>query len=104
MTFQERWAEGPPVGPAELLTPEEVRELSKTLVGSTVRVHRLCRDYLALWDDLNYERQISDDAIKELTFERDRNLDLTIKVDGLRKALEKFNTVLVDAYLGNTDD
>lgn len=77
-----------PEGKTDLLTPKEVRRVLageegwQTLGGFVYAprtVERLCRDYLTLWD---------------------RNLDLTIKVDGLRKALEKFNTVLVDAYLG----
>ncbi len=102
MTFQERWAEGPPDEPRNLLTPNEIQDW--LALGGAISPKHLCQDYLTLWGELDHERQISDDAIQELTLERDRNLDLTVKVDGLRKALEKFNTVLVDAYLGNTDD
>ena len=56
MTFQERWAEGPPVGPAELLTPVEVRKWQQR--NDSLRdgvwfneiIDRLCRDYLTLWE------------------------------------------------------
>ena len=50
MTFQERWAEGPPVGPAELLTPAEVREWLALGGMISPNAQRLGRDYLILWD------------------------------------------------------
>ncbi len=54
MTYQERWAEGPPVGepPLDLLTPEEVEEIGGSTFEERNRAHvrRLCRDYLTLWD------------------------------------------------------
>ena len=78
MTEKQAWLK--PVGPAELLTPEEVRELSKTLVGSDVRVRRLCRDYLTLWErnkelealTTDLEAQVMDYAtrVKELEDEQ----------------------------------
>jgi hypothetical protein len=68
MTYQERWAEGPPVGEpprAELLTPEEVREAlaladdyDETKYEVDERwVKRLCRDYLTLWNELEQAKQ-----------------------------------------------
>ena len=58
MTFQERWAEGPPVGPAELLTPEEAKNglaLWDDYEGTGYQispewVKHLCRNYLTLWE------------------------------------------------------
>ena len=55
MTFQERWAEGPPVGePAELLTPQDVRffDIDNLSLrrGDNELLTRLCQDYLTLWD------------------------------------------------------
>ena len=54
MTFQERWAEGPPVGepPSTLLAPYEVEEIGGSTFEEMNRAHvrRLCRDYLTLWE------------------------------------------------------
>ena len=53
MTYQERNAEGPPVGepPFDLLTPKKVREtLDRGSLGWDITVARLCRDYLTLWE------------------------------------------------------
>ncbi len=63
MTFQERWAEGPPVGepPLDLLTPEQMqkelaaanavaaREADPDMRTAYLRIARICRDYLTLW-------------------------------------------------------
>ncbi len=74
MTFQERWAEGPPVGePSDLLTREDVERIKEVWWPN---IQKLCQDYLTLWDELEHERQISDDAMKELTLERDRSKEL----------------------------
>ena len=70
MTFQERWGEGPPVGPAELLTPEEVRFFDidnlSLRSGDNELLTRLCRDYLTLWDELQNERSISDRLLQRV--------------------------------------
>ena len=64
MTFQERWAEGPPVGepPLDLLTPEQMqkeltaanaaaaREADPDMQMAYLRIARICQDYLTLWD------------------------------------------------------
>ncbi len=42
MTFQERWAEGPPVGPAE------VREWLAKAGAISPNMQHLCQDYLTL--------------------------------------------------------
>ena len=143
MTFQERWAEGPPVGEppkTDLLTPDEVRETLLAAEGATIGpwethqsfgmagmhhafiknpdlpssgyarkgrilgridtyvefdpdgkqctanakfityarkdVPRLCRAYLMLWDELKAERKLSDDLVKDLGLEKDRNKKL----------------------------
>ena len=53
MTYQERWAEGPPVGPAELLTPKTVRFMAADLplYRAHFRTHfaQLCDNYVTLW-------------------------------------------------------
>ena len=59
----------------DLLTPDDARELEKYLIGES-SLKELCRNYITLWDKLNHERQISDDVVKELMFERDRNKKL----------------------------
>ena len=75
----------------DLLTPEEAENglaLWDDYEGTGYQVSpewvkRLCRDYLTLWDELSHERQISDDAMKELAFEKDRNSGLVTKLVGL---------------------
>ena len=55
MTFQERWAEGPPVGEAprensemtDLLTPADVERIKEVWWPN---IQKLCRNYLTLWD------------------------------------------------------
>ncbi|KKL46331.1 hypothetical protein LCGC14_2346600 [marine sediment metagenome] len=50
MTFQERWAEGPPVGPAEVgQLNNNITEMCRICcVREDLRC--LCHDYLILWD------------------------------------------------------
>ena len=63
MTYQERWAEGPPVGEpsrvADLLQPKGIRVLLSRIESSPEDVDlseenipQLCRDYLTLWEQV----------------------------------------------------
>ena len=78
MTFQERWAEGPPVGEApkareisELLTPGGVREMLEKYSGfiKPDPAAKLCRDYLTLWD--RHER-LKEAITKEIIWRLDK--------------------------------
>ena len=57
----------------DLLTPEKVREWQRvngSLKGGAwfnETIDRLCRDYITLWDELEYERELHDNAVKRVT-------------------------------------
>ena len=60
----------------DLLTRDEVRNIDGGKGGwqhatgwvySHETVHRICRDYLTLWDELEHERELHDKAVKRVT-------------------------------------
>ena len=65
----------------DLLTPEEVRELDTNVVGTCFigctreDLHRLCRDYLTLWDrhkDLEEYAASHEDVLRKITMREGR--------------------------------
>ena len=57
----------------DLLKPGDVRELNRNIAGVTFigsvreELHRLCRNYLTLWDELEHERKLTDKWVKRVT-------------------------------------
>ena len=63
----------------DLLTPKQMRkelaaaedaallEVDADMQRAYLRVTRICRNYLTLWDELEHEREISDNAVKRVT-------------------------------------
>ena len=48
----------------DLLKPDEVRRIKEVWWPN---FQKLCRDYLTLWDELEYERELHDNAVKRVT-------------------------------------
>ena len=50
-----------------LLKPDQVRAMELKAIWPYEDHARLCRDYITLWDELEHEREISDNAVKRVT-------------------------------------
>ena len=51
----------------DLLHPDVVRAMERKAIWPYANLARLCRNYITLWDELEHEREISDNAVKRVT-------------------------------------
>ena len=90
----------------DLLTPEKIRkeltaandaaarETDPDIQRAYLRIGRICRDYLTLWDERDNEKQIANDVVQDWEFEKRAAERLRLRVE----ELEKDNEKLINCY------
>ena len=87
----------------DLLTPDEVqkilKDVQKEFAGELIVIldrdafEGLCRDYLTLWDELQAERELSDQFVKQVR-------ELEVEVKRLAAAVPHNHPIFDDGYYG----